>query len=75
MQPGLNPACARPVVPGHDQQPPGQRRQGTSVQYRWAQQRQRRDALRMSGCEALQIGRTAPGEMRACDLEMVEKLG
>jgi hypothetical protein len=29
----------------------------------------------MSGCEPLKIGRTAPGEMRARDAEMVEKLG
>jgi hypothetical protein len=28
----------------------------------------------MSGCDALQIGRTAPGKMRPCDPEMVEKL-
>ena len=28
----------------------------------------------MLGCDALEIGGTAPGEMRPCDPEMIEKL-
>ena len=74
-QPRLDPAGARTAVAGHHQQPPGQRRHGARVQHRGAQQRQGRNALRMPGHEAPQIGRAAPGEMRARDLKMIEQRG
>ena len=71
----LHPAGARPTVPGHDQKPFGQWRQAVRVQHHRAQQRQRRDALRIMGHKTPQIRRTAAGKMRARDFEMVEQCG
>jgi len=74
-QPRPDPARARPVVAGHDQETPGERRQGGCIQHRRAQQRQGRDPLRLPERKALQIGRAASGKMRANDPEMIEELG
>jgi hypothetical protein len=63
------------VVTGHDEEPPGERRQGRGVEYRRAEQRQRCDAVGIAGREALQIAGAAPAEMRRPDPELIEKLG